>query len=96
MNSNIPLTPVQSSQIHAIGHDPASNTLVIQFRSKREAPRGGAVNAPGSIYHYANVGADLFEKFRTAESVGSFFYKNIKPHADKYPYTRIEDRKDAA
>jgi hypothetical protein len=85
MNSNIPLTPVQSSQIHAIGHDPASNTLAIQFKSGK---------AP--VYHYANVGAELFEQFRGAESVGSFFYKNIKPHADKYPYTRIEDRKDAA
>jgi hypothetical protein len=81
--TSIPLTPVKSSQIAAIGHDPSSNTLAIQFKSGK---------AP--VYHYANVGADLFEKFRSAESVGSFFYKEIKPHTDKYPYTRIEDKRE--
>jgi hypothetical protein len=80
---SITMTPVQSSQIQAIGHDPASNTLAIQFKSGK---------AP--VYHYANVDGELFERFRTAESIGSFFYKTIKPHADKYPYTRAESVKD--
>lgn len=93
---SITMTPVQSSQIQAIGHDPASNTLAIQFKRGQEAPHGGEIQALGPVYHYANVDAELFERFRTAESIGSFFYKTIKPHADKYPYTRVEQEPKAA
>jgi hypothetical protein len=78
--TSIPLTPVQSSQIHAIGHDPASNTMAIQFKSGK---------AP--VYHYANVDAEEFAKFSGAESIGSYFYKHIKPNAEKFPFTRIEE-----
>ncbi len=78
---HIELTPVESSQIAAIGHDPATNTLAIQFKGKGDRP--------GSIYHYDNVTAQLFEAFKGAESIGSHFYKHIKPFADKFPYRRI-------
>jgi len=78
----IALDSVESSQIHAIGHHPESNTLAIQFKSKD----GG----PGSVYHYDNVTAADFAAFKGAESIGSHFYKHIKPNAEKYPYTRIE------
>ena len=82
--NTIPLSPVTSSQIAAIGHDPASNTLAIQFKSGK---------AP--VYHYANVDAELFEQFRTADSIGSFFYKHIKPATDKHPYSRVEEAEEA-
>jgi hypothetical protein len=36
---NITLTPVDSSQIYSIGHDPATNTLAIRFNKKH--PNGG-------------------------------------------------------
>lgn len=78
---SIPLTAVSSSQIEALGHDPATNTLAIQFKGKGDKP--------GSIYHYANVTPDLFEAFKGAKSIGSHFYAHIKPHADKFPYRRI-------
>ena len=54
--NTIPMTEVESSQIHAIGHD-GNSTLAIQFKS-----RGG----PGSIYHYANFSAEQFAEFRDA------------------------------
>lgn len=79
----IPLTPVESSQIAAIGHDPETSTLAIRFK-----PRAGDVSGP--LYHYANVDAKLFERFQKAPSIGSFFYATIKPHTEDFPYVRIE------
>lgn len=80
----IALQAVESSQIHSIGHDPGTNTLAIRFY------RGfGRDQVPGSIYHYANVSSDEFQKFKTADSIGRHFGKEIKPFADKYPYTKV-------
>jgi hypothetical protein len=73
---------VESSQIEAIGYDAEAQTLAIQFKAK------GA--APGSLYHYSNVSAEAFRAFRDSESIGSHFYKHIKPFKDRYPYVRIE------
>lgn len=84
----IVMTPVKSSQIHSIGHDPATNTLAIRFNGRN--------NAPGSLYHYSNVTADDFAAFSGAESVGSHFYRNIKPNTDKFPYQRINEEKSEA
>lgn len=78
---HIELTPVESSQIAAIGHNPATNTLAIQFKGKGDKP--------GSIYHYDGVTAEQFEEFRGAESIGSHFYKHIKPNPKTFPYRRI-------
>ena len=75
----IALDSVESSQIQAIGYDVSTQTLAIQFKSGTRA-----------IYHYANVTAEDFAAFKAAESIGSHFYKNIKPFPEKYPYTRIE------
>lgn len=64
---------VESSQIAAIGH--SGTTLRVEFK------RGG-------VYDYANVGADMFERLKGAESVGSFFSQNIKKNPAQYPYTK--------
>lgn len=77
---NIPLTPVDSSQIAAIGHDPETNTLAIQFKNK------SGLSDP---YYYANFPAEKFEEFRKADSLGSFFGKNIKHATDVHPFTKI-------
>jgi hypothetical protein len=77
----IALRPVVSSQIAAIGHCPETNTLAIQF-----ANRSGR----GNVYHYANFTADDYAAFAGADSVGAHFGKHIKPHADKYPYEKID------
>lgn len=76
----IPLTPVDSSQIHAIGHDAATGTLAIQFK------RAGG---PGGIYHYANFSVPQFDAFFRADSIGSHFGKHIKPETEKHPFTKI-------
>jgi hypothetical protein len=86
MNTNIKARPVivmqsvTSSQISAIGHDPETGTLAIQFTSK---------SGIGSTYHYQNVTVDQFAAFRDAESVGSHFYKHIKPFPDVFAYEKI-------
>jgi hypothetical protein len=78
--NSIPLTPVKSSQLAATGHDPATETLAIQFLQKGQ---------PGNVYHYANFTAAEYSAFASAESAGSHFGKHIKPHADKHPYTNM-------
>ncbi|KVP76891.1 hypothetical protein WJ94_15880 [Burkholderia ubonensis] len=85
--THIAVQPVESSQIHAIGHDPATNTLAIRFKNR-------TTGAPTSLYHYANFTAEDFEAFRDAESIGSHFGKHIKPYDKKYPYTRIDEPDD--
>lgn len=79
----INMTPVVSSQIAAIGHDPKTNTMAIQFPHKHEATK------QGSVYHYQNVSPEVFEEFKSAESIGAYFGKHIRPHSDKYPYEQI-------
>ncbi|MGN6085833.1 KTSC domain-containing protein [Trinickia sp.] len=78
----ITMESVESSQIHSIGHDAASNTLAIRFKNK--------AGEPSSLYHYANVSAEDYAAFKGAESIGSHFYKGIKPFAEKYPYVKVE------
>jgi hypothetical protein len=65
---NIPtMIPVESSQISEIGHDPATETLFVQFK------RGG-------LYSYANVPATKHARFVASESKGKFLGAEIKPH----------------
>jgi hypothetical protein len=82
MTSTIAMNPVDSSQIHGIGHDADSQTLAIRFRGKD--------GTPAALYHYGNFTADDFSAFKGAESIGSHFHKHIKPHKEKYPFTCIE------
>lgn len=76
---HISLSPVESSQIHSIGHDPETNTLAIQFKSK---------SGPGSIYHYPNITQAQFEALRSAESVGKHFGAHIKGNPN-HPHTKV-------
>lgn len=85
----IALQDVASSQIHSIGYDPETQTLAIRFTRGYGEKRG-----PGSLYHYANVPQEAFDAFRNAESLGKHFGAHIKPHADKYPYTKIVEADD--
>lgn len=59
------LHPVVSSNIQAIGHDPRTNELVVEFKN-------------GSRYSYPNVTTAQFEAFKAAESAGKHFAANIK------------------
>lgn len=59
---------VRSSNLLAIGYDPKTETLRIQFRDR------------GLNYDYANVPALVFEAFKLSESKGEFFTEYVKPY----------------
>lgn len=82
MNQQITMDSVESSQIEAVGYEAGSQTLAIQFKGKGEKQ--------GSVYYYSNFTPEDFESFKSAQSIGSHFYKHIKPFKDKYPYVRVE------
>jgi hypothetical protein len=65
----IDLTPCASSQISAFGYDAATQTLAIQFPG-----RGNT----SSLYHYADVPAEVFEQMKAAPSKGTFFGEKIR------------------
>jgi len=80
----IALDPVESSQIHAVGFDPATGVLAIQFKNK---------SGPGNVYHYANFSQSQYNDFVAAESIGKYFGQNIKGNPD-HPHQKIEQAAD--
>lgn len=68
---------VKSSQISAIGHEPSTKTLGVQFKG-------------GGEYHYFNVSEAQHAALMKAESIGSHFGRFIK---SKHEYRRIEKEK---
>jgi len=81
---HIALQDVESRQIAAIGHDDASHTLAVRFKSwKGEAT---------SLYHYDNVTAEDYAALQAAESKGGHFNKVIKADPVRWPYRKVEDR----
>lgn len=59
------LVPITSSNIAAIGHDPATNTLHVQFKD-------------GPTWKYDGVTPEQHAALIGADSIGSHFHKNIK------------------
>jgi hypothetical protein len=64
---------VVSSTISQIQYNEETSEMIIQFKN-------------GGSYSYEGVPQNLFESFHSAESVGSFFHKNIR---GEYNSTRI-------
>lgn len=58
-------TPVKSSQILEIGYDEKTLTLEVAF-------------IKGGLYSYQPITSEAHKMLMSAESVGSFFSKNIK------------------
>lgn len=74
--TNLPLpelTPVQSSQIFAIGYSLSNMLLAVQFVRRENGER-----KPGSVYTYSKVPLEVANAFQTAESHGTYFGKHIK------------------
>jgi len=71
--TKIPMLPVESSNIAAVGHDAERKLLAVRFRS-------------GSIFHYANIEPELHERFLSAESLGQFFGTQIR---GKFPGAKM-------
>ncbi|WP_430434776.1 KTSC domain-containing protein [Methyloversatilis sp.] len=80
MSTTIEMIECASSQIEAFGYDAETQTLAIRF------PGRGAT--PGSVYHYADVPAHVFERMSAAESKGKFFGSQIRGH---YAYEKQPD-----
>ena len=60
------VTTPDSGNIEKFGYDLASKTLCVTFKG-------------GASYEYLNVPAEVVQGFFTAESVGSYFSKVIRP-----------------
>ncbi len=67
MAEQIPLEPIGSSNLKAIGYDPATTVLVVQFLN-------------GSIFHYAGVPLEVAVAFGGAASKGTFYGTQIRQH----------------
>lgn len=63
----IPMTPVESNQLAAVGYDAARKTLAVTF-----------ARGTGAIYHYPGCEAKLHTEFMAAESKGKFFGAHVK------------------
>ena len=70
------LNPVTSSLLSELGYDPATQTAYARFAKN------------GQLYSYHNMPQSVFDEWRAAESVGSFFLRNIKPY---YSFAKIEE-----
>ena len=69
----IPLDPVVSSTIHAVGYDPDKQILAVQFKR-------------GDIWHYAEVPPATQQALVTAESLGRYFGSSIR---GKFPARKM-------
>ena len=63
--------PVESSNLAAVGYDPETTTLEIQFKK-------------GPVYQYYKVPPEVYEEFMESESVGEAFSQLIKSGGYKY------------
>jgi hypothetical protein len=66
-------TPVTSTNIHAIGYNPDSQTLEIEFNS-------------GAVYDYSDVPQSEYDGFIGADSKGKYFHANIK---NRYSFMKL-------
>ena len=67
---------VVSSNISAIAYNPKLKELQIEFRG-------------GSVYTYKNVTVNQWRGFNRAMSKGKWFWRNVRPFINRYPYKRV-------
>ena len=72
-NSDLDRTPVVSSAIAAVGYDPETQTLEIEFTS-------------GGVYQYQGVPSEVYEQFMNGGSFGTFYQQHIK---GQYPEQKV-------
>lgn len=66
-------TPVTSSNVAAVGYDPDTMTLEVEFRN-------------GSVYQYFDVAETVYQDLMSASSVGTYLNQNIK---STYRYAKL-------
>lgn len=86
-------TQVQnSSQIESIGFEIAADRSIADSLAEDMAEIGTIeiqFKNGGSVYRYFNVPLSTCRAMMAAESVGKFFYANIK---GKFDYAKVEER----
>lgn len=78
------LVPVKSSQIHAIGYEPETRELHVQFHRHGYDDAGGKTKTPGHTYAYSDVPPEAHTALMEAESKGKHFGEHIKGKLFKY------------
>lgn len=63
-------TPVKSSAIQTVGHDPATGIIHVEFRS-------------GGTHPFGPFTREEYERFRDADSIGKHFHSHIRAKAIK-------------
>lgn len=79
------LVPIDgSTSIAAIGYEPSTMVLAIQFKG-------------GGVYHYAGVSLEIVDQLRAAESVGKFYMQQIRGKYDglAQPMTKTTNTAEA-
>jgi len=76
IQEQVQMAEVTSSQISRIGYDVAEAQLYIEFKNR-------------DLYRFSNISAEQYEFLMAAESIGSYFGKNIKNRRE-YPYEKLE------
>lgn len=71
--------PVTSSNIAAVGYDPATQTMEVEFKN-------------GTAYSYTGVSPEQHKAFVEAPSVGSHFHSQIR---NQFPSTKLEPKEAA-
>jgi hypothetical protein len=82
----VQMTPVDGSNIKAIGYDSGSHQLHIDFSVNRIDGKKKKKEVPVR-YIFDDVPAPLHGAFMDAKSKGAFFHSNIKGF---YSFTRVE------
>lgn len=75
------LIPVKSSNIQAIGYDPETSDLFVQFLVR------GKPKAQGPVYKFTNVPDGVFSRFQKAASAGTYFWMHIRGQFRYYVWT---------
>lgn len=68
------LMPVSATNIHAVGYDPDSMTMQIQFSN-------------GTVYAYQNIAPDVYQNMLC--NPGGYFASVIKPQRYTMPFTKL-------
>lgn len=78
--------PVESSNIQAIGYDPETRVLEVEFGKNTDAG-----NPYNRLYHYFDVPAEIHRGLMEARSHGEFLYDKVA-HVFAYKYLgRLEE-----
>ena len=69
---------VKSSSLKSVGYNPVTQILEVEF-------------VRGVIYQYSNINAQMFYDLQMAESIGSYFAKNIQKCPDLYSCEKVTE-----